>query len=63
MSEEFRIDFSIMRRREGEEDFAEYGFGSTTAENSIDMASHMALSCLQNEEWDETESGVSGASS
>jgi len=50
---EYRVDFTIMRRLPGEDDFTELGFGSTTAEDSIDQAAHMALSNLQNEGWDE----------
>ena len=49
---EYRIDFSIMRRQPGEEDFTEFAFGSTSAEHSIDQAGHMAHSAIQNEEWD-----------
>lgn len=51
---EYRIDFSIMRRLPGEDDFTEFGFGSTTAESSIDEAAHMAMSALQNDGWDES---------
>ena len=50
---EYRVDFSILRRRSGDEDFTEIGFGSTMPEASIDQAAHMALSALQNDEWDE----------
>lgn len=54
MVSEYRIDFSIMRREEGEEDFSEYAFGSTWAESSIYAAGYMALSAIQNEEYDIT---------
>lgn len=51
---EYRIDFQVMRRKPGEEDFTEYGFGSTWASNTIDEAAHDVLSALQNNEWDVT---------
>ncbi|WGW12729.1 hypothetical protein LWF01_02860 [Saxibacter everestensis] len=55
MSEtEYRIDFSILSREPGEEDFTEIGFGSTAAESSIGQAAgHMAHGAIQNQEWDE----------
>lgn len=55
MASEYRIDFQIMRRRDGEDDFTEYAFGSTPAEVSIDQAAHSVLSALQNDEYDITE--------
>lgn len=51
---EYRIDFQIMRRQPGEDDFTEHGFGSTTASDSIAEAAHEALSALQNNAWDVT---------
>ena len=51
---EYRIDFQVMRRLPGEEDFTEHGFGSTCASGSIYEAAHDVLSALQNNEWDVT---------
>lgn len=50
---EYRIDFSVMRRLPGEDDFSEVGFGSTTAEESVRAAGDMAHASIQNDEWDE----------
>lgn len=52
MSAEYRVDFTITRRLPGESDFTEYAVGSTPAETSIDQAAHMALSAIQNGEYD-----------
>lgn len=51
---EYRVDFSILRRLPGEDDYTEVGFGSTPGDNAtISDAAHDALSALQNDEWDE----------
>lgn len=55
MSDEYRIDFTITRRRDGEDDFTEYAFGSTPAEASIEQAAHMAISAIENGEYDEAD--------
>ena len=52
---EYRIDFQVMRRQVGEEDFTEHGFGSTSASRTLYEAAHDALSALQNDEWDVTD--------
>lgn len=52
MSAEYRVDFTITRRLPGESDFTEYAVGSTPAETSIDQAAHMAVSAIQNGEYD-----------
>lgn len=52
MSAEFRIDYTIHRRRSGENDFVEIGFGSTPAEGSVDAALYFAESAIQNREWE-----------
>ena len=57
MSAEFRIEFTIMRRRDGEEDFTEIGFGSSGAWSEVDQAMYMASSTVQNREW-ETSPGM-----
>lgn len=51
---EYRIDFAILRRDSGEEDFTEIGFGSTAAESSIEQAGFAAHGHIQNDEWDYT---------
>lgn len=53
MSDDYRIDFSIMRRKAGEEDFTEYAFGSTMSSSTIQEAGFDAHAAIQNEEWDE----------
>lgn len=53
MNDDYRIDFSIMRRKAGEEDFTEYAFGSTMSSSTIQEAGFDAHAAIQNEEWDE----------
>lgn len=50
---DYRIDFSIMWRKRGEEDFTEYAFGSTASSSTIREAGDDAHAAIQNEEWDE----------
>lgn len=57
MSAEYRVDFSITRMLDGEDDFTEIGFGSSGAWESIDQADHMASSAISRREW-ETTSGM-----
>lgn len=56
-ADEFRIEFSITRRRRGadEDDFAEIGFGSSGVWSSIDQCAHMVTSAVQNKEWETSE--------
>jgi hypothetical protein len=54
MSAEYRVEFSITRRLEGEDDFTEIGFGSSGAWESVEAANHMAGSAIQNREWETT---------
>ena len=49
---EYRIDFTITRRRPGEDDFTEVGFGSSGAWPSLDEAGHIAYSAIQNDDWE-----------
>jgi len=49
---EYRIDFSITRCRDGEDDFTEVGFGSSGADESIDGALYAAESIIQRREWE-----------
>lgn len=54
MSEiEYRIDFSILAKDPGEEDFTEIGFGSTVSANRLDSCGFDVMSQVQNGEWDE----------
>lgn len=50
---DYRIDFSIMKREDGEEDFTEFAFGSTMSSSTILEAGFDAHAGIQNEEWDE----------
>jgi hypothetical protein len=53
MSYEYRIEYAIQRRdTTGDEDFAEIGFGSSGAWDTIDQAEHMMGSDLQNGTWE-----------
>lgn len=54
MANEYRIEFSVTRRRDGEDDFTEIGFGSSGAWESLDQADHMASSAIGNREWETT---------
>lgn len=50
---EYRIDFSILAREEGEEDFTEIGSGSTCSAGRIDSCAFDVMAQIQNGEWDE----------
>ncbi len=54
---EYRIEFTIQRYDATAEDFVDIGFGSSGGWGSIDQASHMAASAIENREW-ETEPGI-----
>lgn len=54
---EFRIDYSITRRRPGEENFTEVGFGSSGAWSDLRQCAHMLTSDIDNEGW-ETSQGM-----
>lgn len=54
MTTEYRVEFSITRRRDDENDFTEVGFGSSGAWGSIGQASHMAASAIDRYEWETT---------
>lgn len=49
---QFRIDYVIMRRRDGDDDFAEIGFGSSGAWSDIEQCAYMVESAVQNREWE-----------
>lgn len=50
---EFRIDFSILERKPGEDDFTEIGFGATVPASRKDSCAFDVLAQVQNGEWDE----------
>jgi hypothetical protein len=54
---EYRIDFTITRRREGDEDFTEIGFGSSGAWSDPAHAAEMLAADLQHYRW-ETSAGM-----
>jgi hypothetical protein len=49
---EYRIEFSIQRRTDGDDDFTEIGFGSSGAWGDVDAALHDLDSIVQNREWE-----------
>jgi hypothetical protein len=53
---EYRIDYTITRRRDGEDDFTEIGFGSSGAWDDLAACTHMVNSAVTNGVW-ETEPG------
>lgn len=55
MADEYRIDFTITRRQDGDEDFTEIGFGSSGAWERIDAASYAMESDIQNRIWETSE--------
>lgn len=58
MSREFRIEYTIQANSaDGEEDWADIGFGSSGAWSDVDTAVHMVESDVQNRGW-ETEPGM-----
>lgn len=54
---EYRIDYTILRRQSGDEDFTEVGFGSSGGWGSIDEAMHDVQSAVDNRQW-ETSDGM-----
>jgi len=57
MATDYRIDFTITRRRDGEDDFTDVGFGSSGANDDVDAALYEVQSIVQNRVW-ETEAGM-----
>lgn len=55
--DQFRITYSIERKRPGDADFTEIGFGSTSAANTVDGALYTVQSDVQNRLW-ETSAGM-----
>lgn len=54
---EYRIEFTIQRKRPGDEDFTDIGFGSSGGWHGIDAAENIAGATIQNYEW-ETSAGM-----
>lgn len=57
MGAEYRIDFTIIRRRDGEDDFTEIGFGSSGAWDDPAQAAYMLGSDVEHYRW-ETSAGM-----
>jgi hypothetical protein len=51
---EYRIDFTLTRRQEGEADFTEIGFGGSPGMPTLDAASYWVGTILQRGEWETT---------
>ena len=49
---DYRIDFTITRRKPGEDDFTEIGFGSSGAWSSPEHAAEMLAGDVQNGRWE-----------
>lgn len=49
---EYRIEYVIQRRADGDDDFAEIGFGSSGAWRDLDQCTHMLDSAVTNGEWE-----------
>jgi hypothetical protein len=54
---EYRIDYTITRREEDDDDFTEIGFGSSGAWDSPNMCAHMMSSDIEHGQW-ETSTGM-----
>lgn len=53
----YRIDFSIQRRDDGDDDFVEIGFGSSGGCYGVDHAAAMVEAAIVHREW-ETREGM-----
>lgn len=49
---EYRIDYTLLRRRDGEDDFTEIGFGASSAAGSVDSAAYDVESQIENRLWE-----------
>lgn len=54
---EYRIEYSIQRRNEDEDDFTEVGFGSSGAWGSVAQCAHMLSADIDHRTW-ETSDGM-----
>jgi hypothetical protein len=54
MSDEtaYRIDYTITRRRPGDDDFTEIGFGSSNAWSDLRQCAHMVAADIDNGGWE-----------
>lgn len=52
---DYRIEFSIQRRADGEDDFTEVGFGSSGSWGTLDQCTHMIGSAVTHGEWETTQ--------
>lgn len=57
MPDQFRIEYTIQRRRDGGAGFRDIGFGSSGSNGSIDAALYTIQSDIQNRLW-ETSAGM-----
>lgn len=57
MATEYRVDFTITRRTDKDDDFIEIGFGGSGASDTINGAAYEAESIIQNRIW-ETSAGM-----
>lgn len=53
---DYEIVYQLRRRRPGEEDYSEIGFGATAGWDSPEQCADMVLADVQNYQW-ETEDG------
>lgn len=54
---EYRIEYTVQRRQDGEQGFTDIGFGSSGAWDNIDAALYAAQSDIERRNW-ETEPGM-----
>ena len=54
---EYRIEYTIQRRRPGDEDFTDIGFGSSGGWADVDAALYAMSSDVDNRQW-ETKAGM-----
>jgi len=54
MSTEYRVEFTIQRRLDGDDDFTDVGFGSSGAWDSVAAANFSASTAIECREWETT---------
>lgn len=57
MATDYRIEYTLQRREDGDDDFADIGFGSSGTWDSPRQCAHMVQSDIDNNSW-ETEPGM-----
>jgi hypothetical protein len=57
MGTEYRIDYTITRRQDGDEGFTEIGFGSSGAWPDVEQCAEMLAADIQHGQW-ETSDGM-----